>query len=69
MIAESHIAIHTFPERRLVWADVFSCKDFDETPVLDEIKRRFSLRDLEVRSIPRNLEPFTSEQRQELAAV
>ncbi len=29
MIAESHIAMHTFPERRLVWADIFSCKDFD----------------------------------------
>jgi S-adenosylmethionine decarboxylase len=69
MIAESHIAIHTFPERRLVWADVFSCKDFDETPVLSEIKQHFSLRDVEVRTIPRNLEPFTPEQRGELAAV
>ena len=29
MIAESHISIHTFPERAYVNIDVFSCKDFD----------------------------------------
>lgn len=68
MIAESHISMHTFPERRLVWADVFSCKDFDPQPVLDEIKRRFSLRNMDVQSIPRNLDPFTPEAR-ELAAA
>ena len=43
MIAESHIAMHTFPERRLVWADIFSCKDFDATPVLEDFKQRFGL--------------------------
>jgi S-adenosylmethionine decarboxylase len=58
MIAESHISMHTFPERRLIWADVFSCKDFDPTPVLEAIKARFSLRKMDVQSIPRNLEPF-----------
>jgi S-adenosylmethionine/arginine decarboxylase-like enzyme len=61
--------MHTFPERRLVWADVFSCKDFDAQPVLDELKRRFSLRRMDVQSIPRNLEPFTPESAPELAAV
>ncbi len=69
MIAESHISMHTFPERRLVWADVFSCKDFDPEPVLEELKRRFSLRTMDVQSIPRNLGPFAPESRQELAAV
>jgi S-adenosylmethionine decarboxylase len=69
MIAESHIAMHTFPERKLVWADVFSCKDFDAQPVLDELKRRFSLRRMDVQSIPRNLEPFAPESAPELAAV
>jgi len=29
LIAESHIAVHTFPERGHLWADVFSCKAFD----------------------------------------
>jgi len=68
MIAESHIAMHTFPERRLVWADVFSCKDFDPQPVLDELKRSFSLRRMDVQSIARNLQPLT-ESEPELAAV
>ncbi len=68
MIAESHIALHTFPERRLVWADVFSCKDFDGSIVVDEIKRRFSLRQLEVQNLPRALAPFAPEQ-EAVAAV
>lgn len=69
MIAESHISMHTFPERRLVWADVFSCKDFDAQPVLDELERRFSLRRMDVQSIARNLEPFAREGEPELATV
>ena len=28
MIAESHIALHTFPENGFVSLDIFSCKDF-----------------------------------------
>jgi S-adenosylmethionine decarboxylase len=69
MIAESHISMHTFPERKLVWADVFSCKDFDAQPVIDEIKKRFSLRDIDIHSIPRNLEPFSASREEATAAV
>ena len=29
MIAESHISMHTFPEKDYVFIDVFSCKGFD----------------------------------------
>lgn len=29
IIAESHIAIHTFPEKGFFTLDIFSCKDFD----------------------------------------
>jgi S-adenosylmethionine decarboxylase len=60
MIAESHIAIHTFPERGLVWADIFSCKDFDATAVLEDMKARFSLRDMDVKRIERQLEPIAA---------
>ena len=60
MIAESHIAIHTFPERGLVWADIFSCKDFDATLVLDDMKARFGLRDMDVKMIQRELEPVAA---------
>ncbi|MEX0682560.1 MAG: S-adenosylmethionine decarboxylase [Dehalococcoidia bacterium] len=69
MIAESHISMHTFPERRLVWADVFSCKDFDPAPVLEEFKRRFGLRDLQVQYIQRDLAPFVPGKAEEPAAV
>jgi S-adenosylmethionine decarboxylase len=69
MIAESHISMHTFPERQLIWADVFSCKDFDAQPVIDAIKQRFSLRNMDIQSIPRNLEPFSSPSREEAAAA
>jgi S-adenosylmethionine decarboxylase len=57
MIAESHIAIHTFPERGLVWADIFSCKDFDVEPVLQDMKTRFGLRQMDVKTLERQLEP------------
>lgn len=29
MIAESHISVHTFPEKDYVFIDIFSCKCFD----------------------------------------
>ena len=70
MIAESHISMHTFPERGLVWADIFSCKDFDAEPVLEDFKQRFRLQSLEVRTLERNLEPFEAVQSErETAAI
>jgi S-adenosylmethionine decarboxylase len=60
MIAESHIALHTFPERRLVWADIFSCKDFDATAVLEDLKQRFGLEQMDVTTLERNLEPLAA---------
>ncbi len=35
IIAESHIAIQTFPKQRFVSVDVFSCKDFDISKAID----------------------------------
>ncbi len=29
LIAESHISIHTFPDKQFVTLDIFSCKDFN----------------------------------------
>jgi S-adenosylmethionine decarboxylase len=43
LIAESHISIHTFPERAYVNIDVFSCKDFDHKQALTQIMDTFSL--------------------------
>lgn len=56
MIAESHISVHTFPERRLLWADIFSCKGFDAAPLLEGLKARFRLREMRVSILERGLD-------------
>jgi len=35
LIAESHIALHTFPEKGFFTLDIFSCKDFDIRSAVD----------------------------------
>lgn len=42
VIAESHIAIHTFNKNNILWLDVFSCKPFSEQIILNYIKSCFS---------------------------
>jgi S-adenosylmethionine decarboxylase len=37
IIAESHISIHTFPDRNSAFVDVFSCKQFDIHKAVDYI--------------------------------
>ncbi|MFH1095551.1 MAG: adenosylmethionine decarboxylase [Candidatus Micrarchaeota archaeon] len=37
LIAESHISIHTFPEKGFASVDIFSCKDFDTEAACDII--------------------------------
>ena len=56
MIAESHISIHTFPERAYVNIDVFSCKDFDDKQALQQITEAFSLDQVKVWVIDRGLD-------------
>jgi len=43
LIAESHIAVHTFPERGIVWVDIFSCKGFEAPLACESVKRAFNL--------------------------
>lgn len=78
LIAESHIAIHTFPEHGQVWVDVFSCKGFDKTPAIDMIVDAFSLRDTRVHTLERGLEyphdveasvPLNRQERREVTPV
>lgn len=38
MIYESHISCHTWPERRYVSMDVYSCNDFEEKKVIRFLK-------------------------------
>ena len=56
LIAESHISVHTFPRRRYINIDVFSCKEFDTQRALDDITERFSLESVRSWTLDRGLE-------------
>lgn len=45
IIAESHIAFHTFPEDNFIALDVFSCKDFDVEKAVSFIVKGFKAQD------------------------
>ena len=77
LIAESHIAIHTFPERGYVWVDIFSCKGFEAERAIGSVRTDFALADVRTFVLPRGLEyphsvreavPLAQQERQELAA-
>jgi len=54
IIAESHIAIHTFPKRRFVSADVYTCQNgLDTEKITNFFKERFKLADIETHFIKR----------------
>jgi S-adenosylmethionine decarboxylase len=61
IIAESHISVHTFPDRRYVNIDIFSCKEFDVEQALDVVKQRFSLELTKSWILERGLEHYTEE--------
>ena len=56
IIAESHISIHTFPEKGYFSIDIFSCKDFDMNRALQIIKDFFGTDKLEIRTTNRGTE-------------
>jgi S-adenosylmethionine decarboxylase len=56
MIAESHISVHTFPERGEVAIDVFSCKEFDPAFTCDLLMEAFGLAEVETCVLRRGLE-------------
>ncbi len=41
LIAESHISIHTFPDKGFVTLDIFSCRDFDVDSAIEFFCRQF----------------------------
>lgn len=54
VVAESHISIHTFPDRGFVSADVYTCKnELDVNFILNYFKERFELKDIEHHLIKR----------------
>lgn len=56
MIAESHISVHTFPERHEVSIDVFSCKEFDPALTCELLSEAFGLQEVETCVLRRGLE-------------
>ncbi len=56
IIAESHISIHTFPEKEYFSLDIFSCKDFDIERAIKIIKEYFNTDNLEIRTTNRGTE-------------
>ncbi len=62
LIAESHISVHTFPEKQFVNVDIFSCKQFDVELSLAIVKKQFRINEIQHRVIPRGVEYLTIEQ-------
>lgn len=62
IIAESHISVHTFPYRKYVNIDIFSCKSFDDAHALADAKELFDLEEVQSWLLDRGLEWLDSRQ-------
>ncbi len=56
LIAESHISIHTFPEKLYLSLDIFSCKEFDSKAAIEHIKNLFDIKKVEIKLLDRGHE-------------
>jgi S-adenosylmethionine decarboxylase len=61
LIAESHISIHTFPEKCYINIDIFSCKEFDADWAIKELKRDFELAEVRSYILNRGLEYYNNQ--------
>lgn len=56
MIAESHISIHTFPGKKFVSIDVYTCQDkLAATRIINYFKEVFGLQEVETNIVKRGL--------------
>lgn len=62
LIAESHISIHTFPERSYINIDIFSCKEFDAELVISDLQEKFGLAEVRSYILNRGLEYHNNQQ-------
>jgi S-adenosylmethionine decarboxylase len=54
LIAQSHLSVHTFPRRRFVSADVFTCQDrLDHESIRESLIATFELGEIESNLTPR----------------
>jgi S-adenosylmethionine decarboxylase len=56
LIAESHISIHTFPEKNFVSVDIFSCKAFDADFATKYLQNAFGMEKVESNVLDRGTE-------------
>jgi len=56
LIAESHVSIHTFPEKEYASVDVFSCKEFDIDAAASAIAQAFEAKKFEKNLLMRGRE-------------
>ncbi len=61
LIAESHISIHTFPERCYINIDIFSCKEFDSEQAIKEFQQQFGLDEVRSYILNRGLEYYSGQ--------
>lgn len=62
LIAESHISIHTFPDRSYINIDIFSCKEFDAEQAIKDLQQRFGLDEVRSYILNRGLEYSNNQQ-------
>ena len=56
VIAESHLSIHTFPEKGFVTADVYTCKNgMDNEYIIKYLTDAFELKETEINFVKRGL--------------
>lgn len=54
MIAESHISVHTFPNRGFITADVYTCQnELDTQRLTSSFVEHFQIKDFETHTLPR----------------
>lgn len=58
MIAESHISIHTYPERNYIYADVFSCRNFHVNRTVEKFLSYFETKSHEKKVVKRGFSPL-----------
>jgi len=56
LIAESHISIHTFPEKQYMSLDMFSCKPFDTDIAVETVKAYYKIQKYEAKVLDRGQE-------------
>jgi len=61
LIAESHISIHTFPEKRYLNVDIFSCKKFDDSLAKNEVLSTFKIKKIDSRVLDRGIEYLSAD--------